>query len=607
MSDQPFTLPPWLFTLFNSAINRQYSIEWLIDTQTQEFTGGQATDVFNFANSHLPLVDEHKSFLDQECAHYRIVGIASLVHARGSMALLITTQPTYKWLLSGYLCLDLRRLDQLWLALSSSTPVTLWVPVGQTPESLALALDTYALGKRIPSEEELPNSCRFYMASKEDFDGEIRDFENRVVVNEFCDNLMWGSAHERDPYNPAESFEFESLPVLTRAAVFRETLRQASTRLPSTSFRSVYSRSIITITEHYDFWLVRVLYRPTPDSQRPSMEEVIEKANERYHLGYPADIPVDVIMALLGLPLIRGRRIGPGPTQEAWPALRPFARVYLLYIMGLLDEPALHPQFPFLTRDPNILVRWMAMLVARWHGLTGHLQSMYEAEQNPDLRECLHIALQDLSTKSVSENTARPAPMAGQPRSRVGMALKPIYRFHMMAVAWIEHWDWLTTQLPPDEERRVFIWGLPERDTQILYGSENREDDLGFLIIDGETPEMVAVRLRRLLPIYTFEEIAQQFHQATTPHELAAALHVLRNDMTRAASQPHMELVREALAHPDPEIRRYAILMMQPALWPEFLDLLRPIEANDGDEDVRQAATHLREAIEAKRNNSSTE
>lgn len=589
----------WLLRLISTYEQGKHSIQWLLTPDAPMAVEKIETAFFNSELSEtlaglsaLPLSDEDKQEQQEQSQHFVVVG-------RGPKTPSVLATDELR-ALQSWICLDLRQPDQLWLALDSDYPPFLWIPLGNTVKQMHEVLALYFPGPQssVP-ETQLTGCVRWLFQQKATTDATLKSFEDRAVFHSLINaSYFWGSAYATDPYMRPGTAETLAKGVPYVSLLMHEYMQQSSERIPSSSHRSSHTQAVITFEEHYDFWVIQIRYRPMPLAQ----QQPLLAAQERYGWPFPPDAPVDIIPECWELYPSDSAHIGP-LTQEEWQALDPFARAYLLLIMGVLGGPGMLKKLPFVLNDPALSVRWMALLVARWHGLHDYLRQMSAHEHDPALQQALATALTVSGTHVPLP--IRPGPSSARKTTRIRLNLKQVYRFHLMAVAWMEGWLWLNPGGPEDYDEqgiRTILWGLPGQDTQIAYaiygGALKNGNDRHLLILDGEQVGSLAVRLRELLPIYTFAEIASMIEQAEQREEMIDALELLNMEFPQYASQPHLDLLARLLVHPDTVIRQGAIRAMKPVFWPEFIGLLKPVLANDPDPTVRIAATQMITSIE---------
>ncbi len=176
--------------------------------------------------------------------------------------------------------------DQLIAGFSVLHPPALWLPLGSTTDSIAAALAPYDV-KEPARVATLPRVQRWLKevppSEREAVESVIERFEP------WLDNASWANAHADDPWTELEP----ARNALIQGAQLREAAKETSERVTSTSYRSLWSRSVLTI-EYQPFHCVFVgRYAPVSISApRAALDEL---AGE----GVPSDVPLDLVASLL--------------------------------------------------------------------------------------------------------------------------------------------------------------------------------------------------------------------------------------------------------------------------------------------------------------------
>jgi hypothetical protein len=270
--------------------------------------------------------------------------------------------------------LDPARPEQLWLALDALMPPLLWLPAGTLAVSVREALAPY-FPEHLPARLDLPSIARGFAGNETMLDANHEQLENHFTMTSALDFLSWGSDYDDDPW-PEELPD--KLHRLALMAKLRELMAQRPTRVRSTSYRSFWSRSIVTLERHGDGWFVlQARYRP---ARSP---EVVRAFNEQLSTGFPEDLPVDVVAALLGTGFVTAHALEQALEEPAMAESIPFHLLALgavrhsdLRMMEILRRVALRST-PSVRRVVAILADWL-----RYDLL---LHEMCAIELDPDL------------------------------------------------------------------------------------------------------------------------------------------------------------------------------------------------------------------------------
>jgi hypothetical protein len=270
--------------------------------------------------------------------------------------------------------LDPDRPDQLWLALDAVMPPLLWVPAGTTAASVREALAPYFV-EQLPARLELPAIARGFAGNETMLEADHEQLENHFTMTSALDFLSWGSDYDDDPW-PEELPD--KLHRLALMAKLREFMVQRPTRVRATSYRSFWSRSIVTLERHGDGWFVmQARYRP---SRSP---EVVRAFNEQLGTGFPEDLPVDVVAALLGTGFVTARSLERALEEPAMAESIPFHLLALgavqhsdLRMLEILRRHA---------RSESASVRRVVAILADWLRYDLLLHEMCATETDPKL------------------------------------------------------------------------------------------------------------------------------------------------------------------------------------------------------------------------------
>lgn len=270
--------------------------------------------------------------------------------------------------------LDPARPEQLWLALDLAMPPLLWLPAGTQVASVREALAPYVL-PRLPARAELPAIARGFAGNETMLEADHEQLENHFTMTSALDFLSWGSDYDEDPW-PGELPE--KLHRLALMAKLREFMAQRPTRVRSTSYRSFWSRSIVTLERHGDGWFVmQARYRPSRSL------EVVRAFNEQLHTGFPEDLPVDVVAALLGTGFVTASALEQALEDLAMAESVPFH----LLALGAVRHSDLRmlEVIRRYARSERVAVRRVAAILADWLRYDLLLHEMCATEADPKL------------------------------------------------------------------------------------------------------------------------------------------------------------------------------------------------------------------------------
>lgn len=146
----------------------------------------------------------------------------------------------------------------------------------------------------------------------------IHDLENHLLLNKYSDKLIWGSQWADHPFRneyTKKTLTYTESIIYTGQAMMQENNKY------TVSVKSKYSKSIITIHDYADAFIITIQYNPIHTPQNKSVNEIFERT-------YDIDLPIDVIMILITFPFVNHNDIL---------NINPFTN-FNLYILSLLVE-----------------------------------------------------------------------------------------------------------------------------------------------------------------------------------------------------------------------------------------------------------------------------
>jgi hypothetical protein len=470
---------------------------------------------------------------------------------------------------SGAVVRDPAFPDQLFVAPSRYHPPALWIAAEANRESLLAALAPYFLGKAVPDEALLDGQVRLFLGTPGALEVDGAALAQRFALSAFCESLQWGSSCSHDPYGGA-GFD---MTLDAFKALQREALRQVPGRVPSTSFRTLHSKSVVRIEEHGDFFVAEVRYRRLSPNAR------LAAVNHACGTSFPLDLPVDAAAALVGLPAADSARL--------LAAVAPGEKAFALHAAGVVGGEGLADALERYAADPEVGVRRQVATVARWHRAMPLLRDMAERESDPRLKSELTAAL-------VGDRRT-PPPLAPVEPVRL---LVPVNtrREQIESLAGAEHWLPLARIEKLGGRPFEIQWSTPDNKTFVHYV----EDELlgrAYLVLRGMHALTLSARLRQLLPFESRAEAERRARESELAHEQVDAIRA-----AAAAAPPTFDLstfhvVVRALASKDATVRLAGILAVGYAPWREFERMLRAMEDRDEDPEVRRSARKMRKAL----------
>lgn len=185
-----------------------------------------------------------------------------------------------------------------WISLCDAMPALLWVRGGSSAEQTRRNLAPY-LVKRPLSRIEAPCVMRYANPLPEVTDPKV--IQDSIAGYElWLDDALWHSSFNDDPWRESD----RNLSMLEQARVLEQVRGEHPDRFPSMSYRTLWSRSTLTIEQHgAGLWVFELRYADARDSA------AIEQVNELTGLRLPKELPVDLAASLLRTPCVDAYRI----------------------------------------------------------------------------------------------------------------------------------------------------------------------------------------------------------------------------------------------------------------------------------------------------------
>lgn len=359
--------PPWLREVFAEMQGEASPVRW-----------------FSEATSRKQAEALRERWQDQGGPGYAVApAVREACAARAARAVPLAAGPRRVTRLSPIerevqLYADPARPEQLWAGLGEDFPAVLWVPAGASREAMEAALAPYT-GAGMPRRLALEGVARGLVGSARGEAASARDLENHFAFVPTVDAPTWGSDYDDDPW-PAEIHG--PVNMLAQSVLLRQHMAQRPGRVPSTSWRTLWSRSILSLEQHPgDLFAIELRYRP---SRHPEVIEEVSRLLGLPGARWPEDLPLDVAAALLGSPFQQAEELTEALRDPAQAEDAPFLLLALaalrhgeLGVAALLREHA---------RSGDLRRRAAAAIAADRLGYTMLLHEMCAAEPDEELR-----------------------------------------------------------------------------------------------------------------------------------------------------------------------------------------------------------------------------
>lgn len=185
------------------------------------------------------------------------------------------------------------------LCLDPGIPAFLWPEDSADVEAVSRLLAPYrrTLFVDDPRMNDLPRSLRLYIghgaAVPSPYTGELEaldfhTFSRVATTSPFLESHGFGSEHREDPHRAfVDRGGLDGMLALRRAAGMDPQ------RVPMESYRTMHSRSILTLEQHRSGFVLEARYRRGPHP------EAVRAVNQRFGTSFPDDLPLDCVGVLM--------------------------------------------------------------------------------------------------------------------------------------------------------------------------------------------------------------------------------------------------------------------------------------------------------------------
>jgi hypothetical protein len=471
--------------------------------------------------------------------------------------------------------------DRLWLALSDALSPLLWVDAGATPERVRRTFDEHLVPGAAP-EDELPGRLRLF-AGRDDGDG-LSHFERHFATDAFCDGLTWGNACPHDPYLDDAFADVMARPDGALAYLLhrQEAMAQMPGELPVISVRTRLSKSVLRAEAHGDHLVVEVRYRPAR-----AAAPALRRWNDTVGADLPDDLPLDVVAALAPFgPASAAQVFAEMRAEPGEPPPLPLHVTFPLYVLGTLGGPLLASALAEAVEHHDARVRRLAVAVGRWRGEPVRLRRS-RGECDPFLRRLF------------GDDDDLEPPFEAPAHGPLTIALAPdVTREEVKAVARDRSWLWLATSGDADGDKHYELAFSDETNTHFVRYLEDTVLGVALLRIEGPAPADFAESLRCSLPLLGPHTLLAMLDDAGSYAETAFAIAALGACTPPEPSRDWREAFERALVHPEPELRKIALISLSDTSWPGALELIERVAEEDDDVEVGALACELLDAVD---------
>jgi hypothetical protein len=355
-----FLDPRWLQELIASEAGIAEGIAWLEPEERGQFRAMRPSET---PPGNRRLTDAQREVMDEGLEDLITVGIGPPIY--------VLEKHNFRMLLLG----RASRPDTLWGAIMGQ-PTFLMFPAGRDEKSLLTAVRPY-----LPTDLARPRAPR----STAQLQADVAEALKKPIPGPFpgqtrAVRLMvgFGLAH----INNELPLDFDNSLLKTGVVDIRYLMQGSIAPDPNpavTVVRTIYSRSTVRLDWYEKLGGVvcaEIYYAPATHHQ------TIEALNERFNLGYPLDIPIDVPALLLGLEAIPKSALLEHVTHRV---SDPNLLADYLDCLTILAQPDVADVLRPFMNHPQPLVRQKVIHIAAAR-VPALLNQMQTTETYPDLR-----------------------------------------------------------------------------------------------------------------------------------------------------------------------------------------------------------------------------
>jgi HEAT repeat protein len=164
------------------------------------------------------------------------------------------------------------------------------------------------------------------------------------------------------------------------------------------------------------------------------------------------------------------------------------------------------------------------------------------------------------------------------------------------ALAYRQRWDLEQNIKKTEHTAHEVVYRVANSDTRVHY-TEDHFIKLAYVTVVGSRAEEIAGIVRQKLKVFTLEEMLAEADRAETRDQWIWALYQLAA-ASRGQPDPRIDQVlKQALEHDDPGVRRAAITAMGYAESQSLEPVLERLAEKDPDEAVRGDARYMLDGL----------
>lgn len=164
--------------------------------------------------------------------------------------------------------------------------------------------------------------------------------------------------------------------------------------------------------------------------------------------------------------------------------------------------------------------------------------------------------------------------------------------------AFAEQQGWTLSDVFPASAESPYekVWVTPEGEGGVHFVEDHRTG-VNYLTALGDQADPMLDRLEQGLHMLTLPELRDEFDNAVTPNQALMAVVRAGVSAPPEADPGYLKLLVDGMHHESPDVRLLAVTAAGYPSWPELREPLTEVISSDEDEDVRETAEDLLEAL----------
>lgn len=208
--------------------------------------------------------------------------------------------------------------DTLYISIGQCSPL-FWYKFTDLDGFIETFATIYEIYNPVKYPNHYTNNLKGFMGNENMLELNIHDIETHFTLQKYTDKLIWGSMWNLHPFR--QEYLEGHLSYMDSIIYTGQAMRQKESQY-TMSVLTAYSKSMITIHDYKEAFIVEVKYNPINTPQT-------EQVNNLLGRGYKSDMPIDIILALINFPFL---------TWNDIIIMKPFTLFHFYVVMALIGD-----------------------------------------------------------------------------------------------------------------------------------------------------------------------------------------------------------------------------------------------------------------------------